>query len=44
MTSPLVISSTGAPSELHGLHGGRGVDKWKRFVNRSDAPRRLGLL
>ena len=32
MTSPLVLSDTGAPSALHGLHGGRGVDRWKRFV------------
>lgn len=32
MSSPLVISDTGSPSELHGLHGGRGMDKWKRFV------------
>lgn len=32
MSSPLVIGDTGSPSALHGLHGGRGVDHWKRFV------------
>lgn len=32
MRTPLVLSDTGAPSALHGLHGGRGVDHWKRFV------------
>ena len=32
MGSPLIISDTGAPSEIHSLHGGRGVNRWKRFV------------
>ncbi|UOR01355.1 cupin domain-containing protein [Leucobacter allii] len=30
--SPLVISDTDAPSTMLGLHGGRGVNRWKRFV------------
>ena len=32
MSSPLVLSDTGSPSAMHGLHGGRGVNHWKRFV------------
>lgn len=32
MPSPLVLSNTGLPSAMHGLHGGRGVNEWKRFV------------
>jgi len=32
MTSPLVVADTAEPSEVHGIHGGRGVDRWKRFV------------
>ncbi|MFD1811644.1 cupin domain-containing protein [Rhodococcus gannanensis] len=26
------MADTGCPSEIHGLHGGRGVNRWKRFV------------
>lgn len=32
MTSPLVVSDTGSPSQIIGIHGGRGVIRWKRFV------------
>lgn len=32
MTTPLVISDTGSPSQILGIHGGRGVIRWKRFV------------
>lgn len=32
MGSPLIIGNTGAPSAMHGLHGGEGVNHWKRFV------------
>lgn len=30
--SPIVISNTDAPSTMLGLHGGRGTNRWKRFV------------
>ncbi|EAA8177788.1 cupin domain-containing protein [Salmonella enterica] len=32
MTAPLVVSDTGSPSQILGIHGGRGVIRWKRFV------------
>ncbi len=32
MTSPLIVADTGSPSQILGLHGGRGVNRWKRFV------------
>ncbi|MGV9865469.1 cupin domain-containing protein [Rhodococcus koreensis] len=32
MSHPLIVADTGSPSEMHGLHGGRGVNRWKRFV------------
>lgn len=32
MTKPLIVSDTGAPSMMIGLHGGAGVNRWKRFV------------
>ena len=32
MTNPLIVSDTGAPSRMTGLHGGEGVNLWKRFV------------
>jgi len=32
MTSPLVVADTGSPSRIFGIHGGRGVIQWKRFV------------
>ena len=31
-TTPIIIANTDAPSEIHGVHGGRGVLRWKRFV------------
>lgn len=32
MASPLVISDIDAPSTILGIHGGRGIIRWKRFV------------
>jgi len=32
MTTPLVISDVDAPSTILGIHGGRGILRWKRFV------------
>ncbi len=32
MTAPLVVSDIDAPSTILGIHGGRGVIRWKRFV------------
>ena len=32
MTTPLVISDIDAPSTILGIHGGRGILRWKRFV------------
>ncbi len=32
MTKPLIVSDTGSPSTMIGLHGGAGVNLWKRFV------------
>ena len=32
MTKPLIVSDTGSPSTMVGLHGGAGVNRWKRFV------------
>lgn len=32
MTNPIIVSDTGCPSQIIGVHGGRGLMKWKRFV------------
>lgn len=32
MSSPLVVSDISNPSTMLGLHGGRGTNRWKRFV------------
>lgn len=32
MTSPIIVSDTGSPSVISGIHGGRGDLRWKRFV------------
>ncbi|MFC9356036.1 hypothetical protein ACFTZB_05530 [Rhodococcus sp. NPDC057014] len=32
MSHPRIVADTGCPSEMHGLHGGLGVNRWKRFV------------
>ncbi len=31
-STPIFISDTGSPSQILGVHGGRGVLRWKRFV------------
>ena len=31
-STPIIIADTGSPSQIHGVHGGRGVLRWKRFV------------
>ena len=31
-STPIIIADTGSPSQIHGVHGGRGVLCWKRFV------------
>lgn len=32
MARPIIVADTGAPSEVVGVHGGRGILRWKRFV------------
>ena len=32
MTATVLIGSTDAPVEIHGVHGGSGVIRWSRFV------------
>ncbi|MBR22888.1 MAG: cupin domain-containing protein [Microcella pacifica] len=32
MAHPIIIADTGSPSQIMGVHGGRGRLRWKRFV------------
>lgn len=32
MSNSLIVSDTGSPSEVIGVHGGKGLMKWKRFM------------